>query len=61
MELEKFNEDTGEWEKISLDDKELKDKETIMEVYDTLMAELEIIEIQELMEQGKEIQDDGTI
>ena len=54
MELEKFNEDTGEWEEISLDDKELKDKETIMEVYDTLMAELEIQEVMESMEENDE-------
>ena len=61
MELEKYNEKTGEWEEITLDDKELKDKETIMEVYDTLMAELEIKEVMELMEEGSEINDDGTI
>ena len=61
MELEKYNEKTGEWEEITLDDKELKDKETIMEVYDTLMAELEIKEVMELMEEGNEINDDGTI
>ena len=61
MELEKYNEKTGEWEEITLDDEELKDKETIMEVYDTMMAELEILEIQELMEQGNKIKDDGTI
>jgi|TARA_R100000030_G_C3153332_1_gene98842 DNA repair ATPase RecN len=61
MELEKFNKDTGEWEEITLDDKELKDKETIMEVYDTMMAELEIQEVMELMEEGREIKDDGTI
>ena len=61
MELEKYNEETKEWEKISLDDKELKDKDTIMEVYDTLMAELEIKEVMELMEEGNEINDDGTI
>ena len=54
MELEKLNPRTGEWERVSIDDKELKDKETIMEVYDTLMAELEILEIQELMEQRNE-------
>jgi len=53
MELEKFNKDTGEWEEVSLDDKELKDKETIMEVYDTLMAELEIQEVMDLMEESK--------
>ena len=61
MELEKFNELTGEWEEITLDDKDLRDKDTIMEVYDTMMAELEILEIQELMEQGNEISDDGMI
>jgi len=61
MELEKFNELTGEWEEITLDDTDLKDKDTIMEVYDTMMAELEILEIQELMEQGNEINDDGMI
>ena len=61
MDLEKYNEKTGEWEEITLDDTELKDKETIMEVYDTMMAELEILEIQELMEQGNKIKDDGTI
>lgn len=61
MELEKYNEKTGEWEEITLDDTELKDKDTIMEVYDTMMAELEILEIQELMEQGNKIKDDGTI
>ena len=61
MELEKYNEKTGEWEEITLDDEELKDKDTIMEVYDTMMAELEILEIQELMEQGNEINNDGTI
>ena len=61
MDLEKFNKETGEWEKVSLDDKELKDKETIMEVYDTLMAELEIKEVMELMEEGNEINNDGTI
>ena len=55
MELEKFNEDTGEWEEISLDDKELKDKETIMEVYDTLMAELEIQEVMSEMEENDEL------
>ena len=54
MELEKFNEDTGEWEEISLDDKELKDKETIMEVYDALMAELEIQEVMSEMEENVE-------
>ena len=54
MELEKFNEDTGEWEEVSLDDKELKDKDTIMEVYDALMAELEIQEVMELMEENDE-------
>ena len=54
MELEKFNEDTGEWEEISLDDKELKDKETIMEVYDALMAELEIQEVMSEMEENDE-------
>ena len=53
MELEKYNEETKEWEKISLDDKELKDKETIMEVYDTLMAELEIQEVMSEMEESK--------
>ena len=51
MELEKYNEETKEWEKVSIDDKELKDKETIMEVYDTLMAELEIQEVMELMKE----------
>ena len=61
MDLEKYNEKTGEWEEITLDDEELKDKDTIMEVYDTMMAELEILEIQELMEQGNKIKDDGTI
>ena len=61
MELEKYNEKTGEWEEITLDDTELKDKDTIMEVYDTLMAELEIQEVMELMEEGNEINDDGTI
>ena len=61
MELEKFNELTGEWEEITLDDTDLRDKDTIMEVYDTMMAELEILEIQELMEQGNEINDDGMI
>ena len=61
MELEKYNEKTGEWEEITLDDTELKDKDTIMEVYDTLMAELEIKEVMELMEEGNEINDDGTI
>ena len=54
MELEKYNEETKEWEKISLDDKELKDKETIMEVYDTLMAELEIQEVMSEMEENDE-------
>ena len=54
MDLEKFNEETGEWEEITLDDKELKDKETIMEVYDTLMAELEIQEVMDLMEEREE-------
>ena len=61
MELEKYNEKTGEWEEITLDNTELKDKDTIMEVYDTLMAELEIKEVMELMEEGNEINDDGTI
>ena len=61
MELEKYNEKTGEWEEITLDNTELKDKDTIMEVYDTLMAELEIQEVMELMEEGNEINDDGTI
>ena len=51
MELEKFNPNTGEWEKVSLDDTELKDKDTIMEVYDTLMAELEIQEVIDLMKE----------
>lgn len=51
MELEKYNEETKEWEKVSLDDTELKDKDTIMEVYDTLMAELEIQEVMDLMEE----------
>ena len=51
MELEKFNKDTGEWEEVNLDDKELKDKDTIMEVYDTLMAELEIQEVIDLMKE----------
>ena len=55
MELEKFNKDTGEWEQISLDDKELKDKDTIMEVYESLMAELEIKEVMDLMEEGEKI------
>ena len=55
MELEKFNKDTGEWEEVSLDDKELKDKETIMEVYDALMAELEIQEVMSEMEQNDEL------
>ena len=32
-----------------------------MEVYDTMMAELEIQEVMELMEEGREIKDDGTI
>ena len=53
MELEKFNKDTGEWEEVSLDDKELKDKDTIMEVYDALMAELEIQEVMSEMEESK--------
>ena len=53
MELEKYNEKTGEWEEVNLDDKELKDKDTIMEVYDTLMAELEIQEVMEVMEESK--------
>ena len=55
MELEKFNKDTGEWEEVNLNDKELKDKETIMEVYDTLMAELEIQERMDLMEENNEL------
>ena len=55
MELEKFNEDTGEWEEVKLDDKELKDKETIMEVYDALMAELEIQEVMSEMEENDEL------
>ena len=54
MELEKYNEETKEWEKISLDDKELKDKDTIMEVYDALMAELEIQEVMSEMEENDE-------
>ena len=58
MELEKYNEKTGEWEEITLDDKELKDKETIMEVYDTLMAELEIQEVMELMKENKDYLDE---
>ncbi len=53
MELEKYNEKTGEWEEVNLNDKELKDKETIMEVYDALMAELEIQERMDLMEESK--------
>ena len=53
MELEKYNEKTGEWEEVNLNDKELKDKETIMEVYDMLMAELEIQERMDLMEESK--------
>ena len=53
MELEKYNEKTGEWEEVNLNDKELKDKETIMEVYDALMAELEIQERMEVMEESK--------
>ena len=53
MELEKFNKDTGEWEEVDLQDKELKDKDTIMEVYDALMAELEIQEVMEVMEESK--------
>ena len=61
MELEKLNPRTGEWERVSIDDKELKDKETIMEVYDTMMAELEIKEVMELMEKGRKIKNDGTI
>ena len=55
MELERFNKDTGEWEEVSLDDKELKDKDTIMEVYDALMAELEIQERMDLMEENNEL------
>ena len=55
MELEKYNEETKEWEKISLDDKELKDKETIMEVYDMLMAELEIQEVMSEMEDNGDV------
>ena len=58
MELEKYNEKTGEWEEVSLDDKELKDKETIMEVYDTLMAELEIQEVMDLMLENKDYLDE---
>ena len=50
MELEKFNKVTGEWEEVNLDDKELKDKDTIMEVYDALMAELEIQEVMSEMD-----------
>ena len=53
MELEKYNEKTGEWEEVNLNDKELKDKETIMEVYDMLMAELEIQEVMGEMEESK--------
>ena len=55
MELEKYNEKTGEWEEVNLNDKELKDKETIMEVYDALMAELEIQEVMSEMEQNDEL------
>ena len=55
MELEKFNKDTGEWEEVNLNDKELKDKDTIMEVYDALMAELEIQERMDLMEENNEL------
>ena len=54
MELEKYNEETKEWEKITLDDKELKDKDTIIEVYDALMAELEIQEVMSEMEENDE-------
>ena len=56
MELEKFNKDTGEWERISLDDKDLKDKEGIMEVYDTMMAELEIQEVMDCMKESREVE-----
>ena len=52
MELEKYNEKTGEWEEISLDDKDLKDKDTIMEVYESLMAELEINEVMSEMKEN---------
>ena len=55
MELEKFNKVTGEWEEVNLNDKELKDKDTIMEVYDALMAELEIQEVMSEMEQNDEL------
>ena len=55
MELEKFNKDTGEWEEVNLDDKELKDKDTIMEVYDALMAELEIQEVMSEMDENDEL------
>ena len=53
MELERFNKDTGEWEEVDFNDKELKDKDTIMEVYDALMAELEIQEVMSEMEESK--------
>ena len=55
MELEKYNAKTGEWEEVNLNDKELKDKETIMEVYDALMAELEIQEVMSEMEENNEL------
>ena len=49
MELEKLNKDTGEWEEVSLDDKES------IEVYDTLMAELEIREVMDSMVENNEL------
>ena len=45
MELERYNEETKEWEVV-----EVKDAETQL-IYDTMLAEMEVQEIMDLMKE----------
>ena len=48
MELERYNEETKEWEVV-----EVKDTET-QTIYDTMLAEMEIQEIMDLMKETEQ-------
>ena len=54
MEIEQYNPDTDSWDVVEVNDEETQT------IYDTMLAEMEIQEVIELMTEGKEIHD-GTI
>ena len=48
MELEKYNEETNTWDKV-----EVKDEETQL-IYDTMIAEIQVQEVLNILKENKE-------